>query len=136
MADETSLKLRTTSDPANLAPTRHRIEAFCAHQQMNPEACDLIGLCVNEAMANVHRHAYGGADDQPIEVLAERVQRGVRVSIRDWGNGHTPATLPDVKIDPLRPGGLGLICLKQYMDVVQFSPQPDGMLLIIEKDRT
>jgi anti-sigma regulatory factor (Ser/Thr protein kinase) len=31
--------------------------------------------------------------------------------------------------DPLKPGGLGLPCMKQLMGSVEFVPQADGMLL-------
>ena len=31
-----------------------------------------VGLCVNEALANVMRHAYGGATDRPIVIRAWR----------------------------------------------------------------
>ena len=35
--------------------------------------------------------------------------------------------------DPMCPGGLGLICLRQLLDVVKFDPQPDGMRLTLVK---
>ena len=130
------LVLNVTSDPANLAPARRACEAFCREIGLDDAACADVGLCVNEAMANVTRHAYGGATDRPVSVSAEATAGpGVRITIRDWGSGVNPlATAPKCR-DPLQPGGLGLICLRQLLDEVRFDPQPDGMLLTMGKWR-
>ena len=139
--------LNVSSDPANLAPVRRACEAFCRGQGLDEAACADVGLCVNEAMANVTRHAYGGATDRPVSVTAEALDAGgapvtdenpaaarsVRVTLRDWGSGVNPLTVPERERDPLSPGGLGLICLRQLTDAVAFEPQPDGMRLVIVK---
>jgi serine/threonine-protein kinase RsbW len=123
------IRLNILSDPANLAGARVAIERMCAEHGFEPKACDEIGLCVNEAMANIIRHAYAGARDRPIELLAEIRDDAVRIEIRDWGNGVNPLSRPRPRPDPLRPGGLGLVCLRQMMHELEFVPQPDGMLL-------
>lgn len=135
------LVLNVTSDPANLGPARRACEAFCRTHGLDDAACADVGLCVNEAMANVTRHAYGGATDRPVAVNADVIAddngmgvSGVRITIRDWGTGVNPLALPPKCRDPLQPGGLGLVCLRQLLDDVRFEPQPDGgMLLTLEK---
>jgi anti-sigma regulatory factor (Ser/Thr protein kinase) len=77
----------------------------------------------------VIRHAYSGAVDKPVEITAELVDSSVQIFIRDWGNGVNPEDVPRPARNPLKPGGLGLICLKQMMHNVVFTPQGDGMLL-------
>jgi anti-sigma regulatory factor (Ser/Thr protein kinase) len=137
------LQLEIRSDTAQIAPTRRQIEKFAADAQFDETAVGQIGLCVNEALANVIRHAYDGAPGRPIMLTAEcRPQdngtphshdRQICVTIRDWGKGHNPADcFPQCK-DPLEPGGLGMICMKELMDQVTFVPQPDGMLLVLVK---
>jgi anti-sigma regulatory factor (Ser/Thr protein kinase) len=125
------LRLQVSSDPANLAPVRHAIEEFCAACGMSDAGRGDVALCVNEAMANVTRHAYGGAKDRPVVVEASLIGRDVVVTLRDWGNGTEPPLVHPH--DPLKPGGLGLVCLRTLMDEVQFSPQPDGMLLTMKR---
>jgi anti-sigma regulatory factor (Ser/Thr protein kinase) len=39
------------------------------------------------------------------------------------------------KVDPLTPGGLGMVCLGQLMDEVVYAPQRDGMLLTMSRRR-
>ena len=133
----TPVQLNVTSDPANLAPVRRVTEAFAAAGGFDERAVAEIGLCVNEAMANVIRHAYGGRYDRPIHVAANMEADGqtLVVSLRDWGCGVDPTESPCRPHDPLRPGGIGMICLRQWMDDVTFTPQPDGGVLTILKRR-
>jgi len=135
------LVLNVTSDPANLAPVRRACEAFCRSHGLDDAAINDVGLCVNEAMANITRHAYGGEFGKPVVVTAEAIgpgecdsRPGVRIMLRDWGSGVNPLAAPPRERDPMQPGGLGLVCLRQLLDGVRFDPQPDGgMLLTMEK---
>lgn len=129
------LRLRIESDPANVALVRQAVEKLCARSGFATRVCDDVGLCVNEALANVIRHAYAGAIDKPIDISATIEADVLHVTIRDWGNGVVPPRESPVANEPLTPGGLGLICLHQMMDSVTFTPQPDGMLLKMTKKK-
>lgn len=129
-----ALKLEMTSEPAQIARVRKAVEAFAVSAGLVSGAADL-GLVVNEALANVIRHAYKGRPGQPILVSADCDASQVTVRIRDWGNGVNPATLPQREHDPATPGGIGMICLRALMDQAEFTPQPDGMLLTLIKRR-
>ena len=114
---------------------RRAVEAFATKAGLSEAAAGDIGLVVNEAVANVIRHAYAGRHDLPIAVHADCDASSIRVTIRDWGNGVNPQDLPRPPRDPLTPGGLGLICLRELTDGAVYSPQPDGMLLTLTKKR-
>jgi anti-sigma regulatory factor (Ser/Thr protein kinase) len=131
------LRLRILSDPANLAAARKAVEDLALAHGFDASACGEIALCVNEALANVMRHAYGGATDRPIELDAavREDDRALHLRIRDWGSGVNPDDLPAKPKDPMTPGGLGLICLRKMMDEVRFTPQPDGMLLEMTRSK-
>ena len=133
-AGNSQLRLRITSDPANLAPVRKEIEAFCAASGFDPTTTGEVVLCINEALANITRHAYGGATDQPVHLDAQFADDVLRVKIRDWGCGVEPADRLPPR-DPLQPGGVGMVCLRRLMDNITFTPQEDGMLLSMERRR-
>jgi serine/threonine-protein kinase RsbW len=123
------------ADPARVAAVRKMVEALALLGGFDQPASEQIGLCLNEALANVIRHAYDGHGDQPIALTAEAAGGEMRLSIRDWGRGVVPPPISAAAKDPLVPGGLGMICMKRLMDQVEFHPQPDGMLLTLMKRR-
>lgn len=123
------------SDPAQIAAVRKTVEEIAQTAGLDDQGVAEVGLCVNEALANVIRHAYGGVNDRPIVVSAYCQEEGLVVTIRDWGCGVNPASLPPKPYDPLEPGGLGLICLWRMMSQVSYVPQGDGMLLEMKKHK-
>lgn len=129
--------LKVTSDPANLAQVRKAIERFAAGHGFDERSVAEIGLCVNEAMANIIRHAYRGRYDRPIHIAAAMDEHGraMIITLRDWGIGVDPSGLPCCERDPLQPGGVGLICLRQWMDEIAYAPQADGGVLTTMKRR-
>jgi len=128
------VELKVTSDPANLARVRKAIESFASGHGFSERDVAEIGLCVNEAMANVIRHAYCGCHDRPVHVRAAMEDdRRIVVTLRDWGIGVDPTGLPRRERNPMQPGGVGLICLRQWMDQITFAPQPDGGVLTTMK---
>lgn len=132
------LRLHVTSDTATLAAVRRSIEAYARSAGFTESAIAEIGLVMNEALANVIRHAYQGKPGQPIEVEAEPVRQPpdsllLRMRIRDWGNGKNPSESRTREYIPGEPGGLGLVCLREMMDSVEYQPLPDGMLLTMTK---
>lgn len=130
------LRIEVQSDPARLADVRRAVEAYAVRAGLGEAAAGDVGLTVNEALANVIRHAYDGRHDRPVVVTADSDPARLTVTIRDWGNGVNPQDLPRPPRDPTTPGGLGLICLRELMDNVAYAPQPDGgMLLTMTKLR-
>ena len=123
------VELKVDSDPANLAAVRKSVERYAAEQGFDERSVAEIGLVVNEAMANIIRHAYAGRTDRPVHLRAEADDRQIVITLRDWGNGVDPSKLPRREHDPSTPGGVGLICLRTWMDGVTYTPQPDGMLM-------
>ncbi len=128
------LELKITSDPANLRHVRKEIEKFAAHAGMPAEVCDNIGLVINEALANIIRHGYGGATDKPIEVVSEFGGIELRITLRDWAKPFDPSDhLKEPDPANLTPGGLGLMCMRKLMDDVKWEKLPDGMRLTMIK---
>ncbi len=77
-------------------------------------------LAVNEAVANVMRHAYGGDVDQPIRIRCRRAGDMVEVLICDHGKS---GDVLSERIDPpdeLRSGGRGLFLIRSLVDEFEF----------------
>ncbi|CAN5551485.1 hypothetical protein BH10PLA1_BH10PLA1_10480 [soil metagenome] len=129
----TQMRMKMLSHPATLAPMRKEFEAFTQRAGFSEADRGQIILVVNEALANVMRHAYNGATDRPIELTAEDTGDAIRINMRDWGNGKIPP--PHHQHDPETPGGLGMVCLKQFMSQVSYHPEQDGMTLTMVRNK-
>ena len=121
------------SHPARFSEVRKEMESFAKSIGMAEEASHAVGLVLNEALANIIRHGYGGASDKPIRVTAESGEKELKIQIRDWAKPFDPALIKQRYDDELKPGGLGLICIRKLMDDAQFERLPDGMLLTLTK---
>ena len=134
--DDAQFATRINSDPAEIAAVRKSAEQLAATHGFDECAVGEIGLCVNEALANIIRHAYFNQHDKPIDIDATVRDDLFDIRIRDWGTGVTPKTKTDKAAHELiQPGGLGLPCLSKMMDEINFIPQSDGMLLHMTKRR-
>jgi serine/threonine-protein kinase RsbW len=130
----TELRLHMHSDPAEIAAVRHQAENFATANGFDETAVGEIGLVLNEAIANIIRHAYDNAADKPIEIALRMEGDALHLDLRDYGNGKSP-DLRKEKTELLTPGGLGLPCMKQMMNGLHFQKQADGMLLQMTKHR-
>lgn len=134
------VEMRVESHTSHISTVRKTVEQFAAAAGFGNAAAEQWGLCVNEALANVIRHAYGGQVGKPVVITLEyhpdSPSPAMQVTIRDWGNGVNPAKLKPKPYDPFEPGGVGLICLRSLMDDVTYTPQPDGMLMRMVKKKS
>jgi len=125
------MHITITSEPALIAPVRKSIEEIARAHGFDEEAVGQIGLVVNEALANVIRHAYHEVAGKPIEVSAEFADDVLTIRMRDWGDGVNPMNFRRKGgADLLRPGGLGLVCMRKLMDELEFQPQKDGGMIL------
>ena len=134
------LEFDIASDPVEIPAARKAVEQFAVETaKLDINAANDVGLCVNEALANIMRHAYDGRTDRKVrltlDVIGDASAPALRVAMRDWGNGVDPSTIPCPPYDPLTPGGVGLICLRTLLDEVVYTPQPDGMLTTMVRRR-
>ena len=122
-------ELVITSSPILLCVVRSAVERLADALGFPPEDCRAITLAVDEAIANIMRHSYGGREDQPIAVYFRKAHRrasggieeGLEVLLRDRGPAVDPAKLRGRDLDDIRPGGLGLHFIRQSTDTVKYS---------------
>ncbi len=87
-----------------------------------------IELAVDEACANVIKHAYSRETKEPIDIVIEIDYKKLAIIITDHGKGFDVKKISkqDVKdyIAEMRVGGLGIYLMKALMDEVEFNSQP------------
>ena len=126
---ELLLKLHLESNPQALALVRAAIERAAEVLHFHEEQSRAIVRAVDEALANVIRHAYRGKSGCPIEVTCRHLHgtrngacvSGIEIILRDSGVCANPAKMTGRHLKEIRPGGLGLHFMRQSMDEVEFS---------------
>jgi serine/threonine-protein kinase RsbW len=135
------LKLELKSNPEALCLVRATVERAAEVLHFKDTEARAIVRSVDEALANVMRHAYGGRPGLPIEMSCRRleqggqnaVQGGIEIVLADKGKPVTRAALQGRSLDEIRPGGLGLHFIRESMDEVEFSRKKGKNLLRMVK---
>jgi serine/threonine-protein kinase RsbW len=138
---EMLVRLELESNPEALCLVRAAVERAAQVMHFHDAETRAIVRSVDEALANVIRHAYGGRPGLPIEVNCYKMPRGEQKSARggieillaDKGAPVKPAELKGRPLDEIRPGGLGLHFIRQSMDEVEFSRKKGKNLLRMVK---
>ncbi|MEE9296403.1 MAG: ATP-binding protein [Phycisphaerae bacterium] len=135
--DETA-SLRIRGEPSELSSVRQHVEEQARAVGFSDAETGKIALAVDEALANVIRHGYGGPCDRPIDITIEQVQWAqevaIAITIRDFGQQVDPADIAGRMLEDVRPGGLGVHIIHAVMDEVTYTPaQGGGMQLVMKK---
>jgi len=138
---ELLLKLHLHSNPEALGLVRAALERATEVMHFPEPDSRAIVRSVDEALANVIRHAYKGRSGMPIEVVCSRLwsgkdtetPKGIEVLLVDSGGAADPEKLKGRPLDDVRPGGLGIHFMKQSMDVVEFHRKAGKNLLRMVK---
>ena len=123
------LRLELTSNPEILSVVRSAVTCLASNMGFSEADSRALTRAVDEALANVIRHAYANRPGQPIELLCRRVteraaeKRGpaLEIVMMDRGVSVTRKKFCGRELDDVRPGGLGMHFIQAGVDVVQYS---------------
>jgi serine/threonine-protein kinase RsbW len=138
---ELLVRLCLESNPEALGLVRATVQRATEVVRFPEPESRAIVRSVDEALANVIRHAYQNRPGMPIEVVCRRLfddrekanLRGLEVDLEDSGIAVNPKKLHGRALEDIRPGGLGLHFMKQSMDVVEFRRKNGKNLLRMVK---
>ncbi|MGI9302927.1 MAG: ATP-binding protein [Gammaproteobacteria bacterium] len=99
----------------------------CAADELN-----FIVLAIDEACANIIRHAYGvqPKGDIILEIFDDHGQAVFRLT--DFADPVDANVIRPQPVDELSPGGLGVHFINEIMDEVRFLDPPQGVGNILE----
>ncbi len=137
---EKPIRLSICSYASHLPAVRGAVEKVCEQIGFDVEATGGVVLSVDEALANIIKHAYEGQCGEPIEIeilpTSDNELDGIEIRIRDYGQYVDPAQIKSRDLEDVRPGGLGVHIMNQCMDSVQYAPADGGGTLLTMMKRT
>ena len=129
-AGHAQIELRVVSKPDYLAVARALVETAAQRMGFDAETAGKVVLAVDEAMANVIRHGYGGKEDQPIWIRIDPIKDegapAVQFVIEDQCAGVDLGRIKARPLDEIKPGGLGVHIIQEVMDKVEYRRRDDG----------
>ena len=128
-------KLEFSSHPGNLALMRNFVRHFLDSMPISERDRTLMVLGVDEACTNIIRHAYELRDDQLIALSLEVRDDCVRMRLRDYGMQPPVEALHHHRRRDavIRPGGLGLMMIRNAFDQVDYILRHRGTELVLTK---
>ncbi len=123
---ESPVTLSIASSPAHLAIVRAALERFCQGMGFDEAATGQVVLSVDEALTNIIRHAYEGAEDRRVDIEMVPRTECLLIRIRDYGRPVDRSTIRSRDLGDVRPGGLGVHIMTQCMDGLDYQPAEGG----------
>ncbi len=125
------LRLELPSNPEILCVVRSTMMRLTEELGFPARERRALTRAVDEALANIMCHAYGGRRGQPIELLCRRMhartsgkqRAGLEIVLVDRGAAADRKNLRGRSLDDVRPGGLGLHFIQGGVDVMQYRSQ-------------
>ena len=113
-------------DAAGLAPLRAAVHDFAVAAGFPRAVADEVTLAAGEACANAIAHAAPGAGGGRLALRLECVGDELRITIADFCRTDDICRVRSRDLADVRPGGIGVHCMEQLMDHVEFAGDAQG----------
>lgn len=129
-----SVTITIPSHPKYLSIVRSVTVKMAQIYEITEPLTEDMKLAVDEACANVIKHAYRGDRTKKIVLKYKITKKSFNVIIEDNGVKAQTDLIKGRNLDDIRPGGLGIHFIKRVFDVFQFDEKKKkGNRLILIK---
>jgi anti-sigma regulatory factor (Ser/Thr protein kinase) len=129
-----SVTITIPSHPKYLSIVRSVTVKMAQIYEITEPLTEDMKLAVDEACANVIKHAYKGDRTKKIVLKYKITKKSFNVIIEDSGIKAQADLIKGRNLDDIRPGGLGIHFIKRVFDVFQFDEKKKkGNRLILIK---
>jgi anti-sigma regulatory factor (Ser/Thr protein kinase) len=127
------LRLGMPSDPRFLSFVRAAIDELSVIYGLTAEESIGVTLAIDEALANIIRHAYKNRHDQTIEFDCFVNEAQMEFTLLDHGEPPDLARICEQPLDEVALSGRGTHLIKAVMDEVSYTLVPRGNQLKLIK---
>ncbi len=131
-----AVSLTVPSHPRYLYVIRRTLHPLICEAGFTRQEARRIILGVDEACANIIKHAYGTERTGTITVTVVDDAERFTVRLRDFGRQVDRASIVPRDLSDVRPGGLGTHFMQAAFDTINYDTgQGEGTLLTLEKKK-
>ena len=127
------LRLCMPSHPRYLPIVRATVDGLVGTYGLSSEECVGVTLAIDEALANVIRHAYKSRYDQTIEFECLVDDQQIEFTLLDQGEAPDPARICAGPMDDVALCGRGTHLIRAVMDEVSYNQVTEGNQLKLVK---
>ncbi|MEO6334812.1 MAG: ATP-binding protein [Pyrinomonadaceae bacterium] len=109
-----------------------KADEFAKEQGLGDDFVSAIDLAIRESVANAVKHGNKFAEEKTVDLTLARTDEGFEITVRDYGAGFAIDEIPD-PTDPenlLKSNGRGILFMRSFMDVVEWSNHEGGGLVV------
>jgi serine/threonine-protein kinase RsbW len=128
------MKFAMPSDPRYLPVVRGAMGALTAVIGWDEAECRAITLALDEALANVIRHAYHNSAEGTIELECREIADGLEITLLDNGDAPDRSKICARELGSDQPGGgRGTHIIRDVMDKVSYEVTQEGNRFVASK---
>ena len=109
-----------------------KADEFAKEQGLGEDFVSAIDLAIRESVANAVKHGNKFAEDKTVDLKLARTDEGFEITVRDYGPGFAVDEIPD-PTNPenlLKANGRGILFMRSFMDVVEWSNHEGGGMVV------
>ena len=109
-----------------------KADEFAKEQGLGEDFVSAIDLAIRESVANAVKHGNKFAEEKTVDLTLARTDEGFEITVRDYGTGFNVDEIPD-PTNPenlLKACGRGILFMRSFMDVVEWSNHESGGLVV------
>ena len=130
MASIQELKLPSRIESVEEAAIK--ADEFAKQQGLGDDFISAIDLAIRESVANAVKHGNKFAEEKTVDLTLARTSEGLEITVRDYGEGFAVDAIPD-PTNPenlLKANGRGILFMRSFMDVVEWSNHEGGGMVV------
>ena len=123
---ENLAEFRFCGDDNQLKALRSQLRELLTEQGLGVAVVDRLVLAVQEAIANVVVHAYGGDEGGRMHLRVNRDHAKLEFLLVDFAHAVNRDQLQGRQLKDIKPGGLGIHIIEKFMDGTELIPPGPG----------
>jgi len=121
---EDTITIVVPSNPKYLRAVRSLVDEVTYEMGFSAKSRSEVIQAIDEACTNIIKYSYDGNFKKKIIITLQDHNNRLEVMVKDFGRKVHPARIRHRELHDVKPGGLGVYLIKQYMDVVWYDISP------------